>query len=372
VQRSPDVVVAGGGIVGTAIAYRLAKEGRSVVLLEKGEIGREASWAAGGILAPVHLAEYPTPLASLCLASSALYPALIEELRSLSAADPEHRMTGYLILERNDEEARDSRELEAWKRAHEQPAHRLSADEVRAFQPGLADGVRGGLFLPDIAQVRNPRMAVALAEAAQKRGVEIRRNCPLTGFLRVPGRVTGVKTPQGDLLAGTVVLAAGAWSAELLKPLGLSLAVKPIKGQMLLVQAAPDQVRAVVQGGDTYLVPRADGRVLVGSTLEDAGFDKSVTASGLGGLAERGTAILPALGELPLIGSWAGLRPGTPDRLPYLGRSPMEGLLVATGHFRNGILLAPITAELIADLVAGRTPSLDLSPFDPARAVAVA
>jgi len=176
-----------------------------------------------------------------------------------------------------------------------------------------------------------------------------------------------VRTPAGDLYAGTVVLAAGAWSADLLKPLGLSLAVKPVKGQMILVQGAPDLVRAVVQGGDTYLVPRADGRLLVGSTLEDAGFDKSVTPAGVGGLAARGAAILPALGGLPLVGSWAGLRPGTPDRLPYLGRASMEGLIVATGHFRNGILLAPITAELVADLVAGRAPSIDLAPFDPQR-----
>jgi glycine oxidase len=370
--RAPDVVVVGGGIVGTAIAFRLAKEGLAVVLLERGEVGREASWAAGGILAPVHLAEYPTPLAALCTASAALYPALIEELRAHSAVDPEHRMTGFLILERDDAEERASRELETWKRARGQPVRRLAPAELAELQPGLAGPVRGGLFLPDIAQVRNPRMAVALSEAAQKLGVEVRRNTPLTGFLKVPGKVTGVKTALGDLFAGTVVVAAGAWSAELLKPLGITLGVKPIKGQMLLVQGPPDLVRTVVQGGDTYLVPRADGRVLIGSTIEDVGFDKTVTLQGAGGLASRGSALLPELGRFPLIASWAGLRPATPDRLPYLGRTSMEGLLAATGHYRNGILLAPITAELVADLILGRPPSLDLTPFDPQRTAVTA
>ena len=366
-SRSPDVAVVGGGIVGTAVALRLAQEGRRVVLLEKGEIGREASWAAGGILTPVHLAEYPKPLARLCTASAALYPALIDTLRELSAVDVEFRRTGFLILVRDDATALAARELEAHKRAHGQPVEPLTADEVAALQPGLGTAPRSGLFLPDIAQVRNNRMAVALAEAAQKKGVEIRRDAAVTGFLRIPGRVTGVKTTQGDLLAGTVVIAAGSWSGEMLRPLGLSLPVAPVKGQVLLTQAPPGLVRTVVEDGETYLVPRADGRLLIGATLENAGFDKTVTLEAVGTLASRAAAILPALAKLPLVTSWAGLRPSTPDRLPYIGRTSMEGLVVATGHFRNGILLAPITAELVADLLAGRPPSLDLAPFDPLR-----
>ncbi len=365
--RNPDVAVVGGGVVGTAIAWRLAKEGLAVTLLEKGEVGREASWAAGGILTPVHLADYPAPLAALCDASARLYPGLVRELRDSSTSDPEYRVTGFLILERNDAEARHSADLEAFKRRSGQPVERLSLDALRALQPGLGGDVRGGLLLPDIAQVRNPRMAVALAEAAQKKGVEIRRNAAVTGFLRVPGRVNGVRTAQGDVYAGTTVIAAGAWSADVLKPLGLELAVKPIKGQILLTQAAPGLLGPVIEAADTYLIPRADGKILIGSTLEDVGFDKTVTLDAVGSLASRAAAILPALAKLSLVTSWAGLRPSTPDRLPYIGRTSMEGLVVATGHFRNGILLAPITAELVADLLGGRTPSIDLAPFAPLR-----
>jgi glycine oxidase len=165
-----------------------------------------------------------------------------------------------------------------------------------------------------------------------------------------------------------VILAAGSWSGEVLATVGLSLPVKPIKGQILLTQGAPDLLGPIVEGGDAYLVPRADGRILVGSTMEDAGFDKTVTLDGVSGLVARAASILPAIAKLPLLQSWAGLRPSTPDRLPYLGPTPMEGLLMATGHFRNGILLAPITAELVSEIVLGKPPSIPLEPFDPARA----
>ncbi len=365
--RSPDVVVVGGGLVGTAIALRLAGEGLEVTLLERGEIGREASWAAGGILTPVHLAAYPAPLAELCAASARLYPALIDEIRRSTSIDPEYRVSGFLIVERDDEEAGHARTLEAWKREHGQPVERLTREEARERQPGLPDTVRGAILLPDIAQVRNNRLAAALAEMAQKRGAEIRKNAPATGFLRVPGRVTGVKTPHGDVFARTVVLAAGAWSGEVLAPLGIALPVTPIKGQILLAQGEPGLLGPILEGGDTYLVPRADGKILIGSTLEDAGFDKSVTLEGAGGLAARAAALFPPAAKLPLVASWAGLRPSTPDRLPYIGPTPMEGLLVATGHFRNGILLAPITAQLVSEIATGRPPSIPLDPFDPAR-----
>src|SRR5262249_4975244 len=160
-----------------------------------------------------------------------------------------------------------------------------------------------------------------------------------------------------DLYAGTTILAAGAWSSALVRSVGLDLQVKPIKGQMLLAGGPPDFCRHMILDGETYLIPRVDGRIVVGSTLEDVGFDKNVTVAALGDLPARGARLVPELGKLPLIPSWAGLRPATPDRLPYIGRGPVEGLIVATGHYRNGILLAPITAEVVADLLAGHPPS---------------
>ncbi|MBI3857513.1 MAG: glycine oxidase ThiO [Planctomycetes bacterium] len=365
--RSPDVLIVGGGIVGAAIAWRLAKAGAAVTLVEKGPIGREASWAAGGMLTPVHLADYPAALAAACSASLALYEPLCREIAPFSSVDPEFRVTGLLLLVSDDAGDEAARTLEAWKRERAQPVERLSRDEAVALEPQVTPHLRRALRLPDIAQVRNNRMAVALCEAAARKGAEIRPDTPVTGFLRVPGRVNGVKTSRGDFYAGTTVLAAGAWSSELLRPLGLDLKVKPVKGQMLLAGGPPDFCRHMILDGETYLIPRADGRIVVGSTLEDAGFDKSVTIEAVGDIAARAARLLPGLGKLPLLTSWAGLRPGTPDRLPYLGRGPLEGLIVATGHYRNGILLAPITAEIVADLLAGQAPSIDLAPFDPLR-----
>jgi glycine oxidase len=368
--RNPDVVIIGGGIVAGAIAYRLALEKVSVVVLERGEVGRESSFAAGGMLTPIHLAEYPGPLAGLCAASLKLYPPLVAELRALEVTDPEFRTSGLLLLIRDSAGEEAALMLEEWKRKNGQPVERLSAEETLARQPGLSPAVRGSLFLPDIAQVRNNRLVVALFEAAAKLGAEIRVGAAVTGFLRVPGRVNGVKTERGDVYAGTSILAAGAWSGDLVRPLGLDLRTSPVKGQMLLVGPAPDFCRHMILQDETYFIPRSDGRILIGSTLENAGFDKSVTIDAVRSLATRAAMILPAVDRLPLLTSWAGLRPSTPDRLPYLGRTSFEGLLVATGHYRNGILLAPITAELILDLIAGRSPSLSLEPFDPSRPVA--
>jgi glycine oxidase len=365
--KNPDVLVIGGGIVGSAIAWRLAKDGLAVTLLEKGEIGREASWAAGGMLTPVHLADYPPALVDVCGASLALYEPLCREIVAASGVDPEYRVTGLLLLVTDDAGEEAARELEVWKRQRNQPVERLTREEALRAEPKVTPHLRRALRLPDIAQIRNNRMAVALAEGAKRKGAEIRPNTPVTGFLRVPGRVNGVKTPRGDVYAGTTILAAGAWSSELLQPLGLDLKVKPIKGQILLAGGPPDFCRHMILDGESYLIPRADGRILVGSTLEDVGFDKSVILEAIGDLAARGARLMPELGKLPMVTSWAGLRPATPDRLPYLGKGPLDGLIVATGHYRNGILLAPITAEIVADLLAGQPSGIDLTPFDPLR-----
>jgi glycine oxidase len=365
-QMHPDIVVVGGGVVGCAIARELARAGAKVVVVERGEIGREASWAAGGILTPVHLAEYPGPLAGLCRASASLYPSLVEDLRRETSIDIEYRVSGMLMLARNNEDRRAIETLATWKRERGQPVEPV--ESPRDLEPVLASALRGGLLLPDVAQVRNNRVAPALAESARKSGVEVRATCEVTGFTRVPGRITGVKTTRGDILADETVIAAGAWSTDLLGTIGIHIDVHPVRGQMVLLESPPELVKRIMLWSDRYIVPRVDGRLVVGSTIEDVGFDKRVTASGIASILSSALEVAPELARLPVLQTWAGLRPATADRLPYLGRPPeLAGLVLATGHFRNGILLAPITARLTADVIAGRSPSIDLSAFRPDR-----
>ena len=359
--RNPDAIVVGAGIIGGAIAWELAKEGRRVVLFDKGPVGRGASWAAAGLLTPIHLAEYPAPLAALCVDSEKLYESWVREL---AAPEIEYRASGLILMIFDDQDERDAATLEGWKRERGGPVERLDRDALKAVEPLASPEVRRALLLSDVAQVRNHRLTRALAEAARKLGAEIRTDTEVSGFLRVPGRVNGVRTPKGDLFAAETIIAAGAWSGEF----DIGVDVRPVRGQMVLLQGPPDALKRTLLARDAYLIPRADGRVLLGSTLEEAGFDASTTAEGISFLLEHGRRLAPGIGKFAVDATWAGLRPATKDRLPYIGRpAGVEGLILATGHFRNGILLAPVTGKIVADLVAGRTPSCDLGPFRPGR-----
>ena len=357
--RNPDAIVVGAGIVGCAIAWELAKEGRRVVVFDRGQVGREASWAAAGLLTPVHLADYPGPLASLCVESTRIYEAWVKEL---AAPEIEYRVSGLVVMVFDDQDERDAATLEAWKRERGDPVERIASPGD--LEPLASREARRGLLLPDVAQVRNHRLTRALADAARNLGAEFRTESEVAGFLKIPGRINGVRTSKGDLFAAETVVAAGAWSGEL----DVGVDVRPVRGQMVLLKGPPDALGRPLLARDAYLIPRADGHVLLGSTLEEAGFDKSTTADGISFLLDQGKRLAPGIGKFSIAATWAGLRPATPDRLPYLGRpADLEGLILATGHFRNGILLAPVTAKIVADLVAGRPASLDLHPFRPGR-----
>jgi glycine oxidase len=359
-----DVAVVGGGIVGAAVAERLARDGRRVALIERGAVGREASWAAAGLLTPVHPWNYPEPMLRLDAESLAMWPDLAARLAVETGVDVELRATGLLSLIESDEDETEAERRVAWKRAHGERAERLSRAETLAREPLLAPSVRGALWMPDLAQIRNHRAAPALAAAAAKRGAVVMEQTPATGFVEMGGRVTGVRTAAGEVSAGVVVLAAGAWSSSIPGSGARSpLPVTPAKGEMLLLRAEPGALRHMVLAGGQYLVPRTDGRILAGSTVEYAGFDASVTAHGRASIGAAVARMTPSLAAAPVETSWAGLRPDTPDHLPFLGEV-RPGLVAATGHFRSGIMLAPVTAEIVRDAIDGRARG-DLAPFAP-------
>lgn len=341
---SSRIAVVGGGIVGCAAALELARAGHAVTLYERGEIGRESSWAAGGVLTPIHIAEYPGPLAGLCVAAQQRYASFVA---SLEAPEVDFHTCGVMMLLLDDEDERDAAVLEGWRRSQGLPTHRLTSAEALREEPWVTPELRAALVLPEIMQVRNHRLTQAIARAARRAGAELRTNSP-------------VRDPS-VLEADRVVLAAGCWTGEVAP----SIPVAPARGQMILLVAPPGAVRRIILWKDRYLIPRLDGRLLAGSTVEEAGFDKSVTDEGLSSIRASMRRMIPKTGELPTETTWAGLRPRLPDRLPVI--DAVGKLIYVTGHFRNGILLGPITGVLVRELVEGRPPSVDLSPFRAAR-----
>jgi glycine oxidase len=353
-----DVLLIGGGAVGLACAAKLAERGLRVGVVERGPLGAEASSAAGGILAPQCEAHGPGAMLDLCLRSRALWPAFARELAA-TGIDPAYRDDGTVALALDDTDAEALARRIAWQREAGLPVEELTADALHALEPALAPARLAARF-PDDHQVDNVRVVQALIQAARRAGVAILAT-DAHRVVGAHGRVTGVAVDGAVLEAQKVVITAGSWSAQL----GAN-AVKPVRGQMIELAVTPP-MRHVVFGDGGYLVPRKDGRLLCGSTEEHTGFDKSVTAEGLERQRVRLARLCPSLAAEPTARSWSGLRPGTPDGLPLLGPGTLEGLFVASGHFRNGILLLPATASIVTDLCTGARPSLDLAPFSPQR-----
>lgn len=359
-RDAETVTIVGAGIVGLTTALALSDAGLAVRVVERGAVGREASWAGGGILCPLHPWRYPDAVQALAWRAAAAYPALAERLAVATGIDPEWTPSGLLILDGDEAAAR------AWSRRWDQPAAICTPAEVATLEPALACANRPAVRLAAVAQVRNPRLLRALAQALEARGVAIHTRCPVQRLQVAAGRVVALETGTGLLATdGPVVVAAGAWSAGLLAPLGAPLPVAPIKGQMLLFEAAPGLIRHVVLQTDRYAVPRRDGRVLFGSTVEQAGFDTATDAATREQLQADAVRLIPALAKARLAAHWAGLRPGSPEGIPVVGRHPaLRNLWVNAGHFRNGVLLAPATAELLVDRLLGRVPALDPAPYD--------
>jgi glycine oxidase len=359
-----DVVIVGGGVVGLAIAYALAREGLCPKVLDRRELGREASWAGAGLIPPDADGSAETPNLGLRSWSAGLYPAWSAGLLEETGIDVGYRRTGGVDVAFTDQEDQALRAAAGRWRVAGIACERLAPVDVKRIEPELNPDVTAVYFLPDRAQVRNPRLLRALIAAIDQRGGRLEPWRGVTGFEVQRGRVTTVRTTTGDLACGTLVMAAGAWSGPLLEPIGVCAPTPPVKGQIVLLRSARPLLKRIVEHAKNYLVPRDDGRILVGATEENAGFDTRTTASGVRELLDHAVRLCPILGQAEVEAAWAGLRPGSLDARPYICRAPgLDNVIVATGHKRAGLQLAPATALLVADLVLGRPPRLDLGPF---------
>ena len=358
-----DVIVIGGGVMGCLTALNLLEAGARVLLLERQWAGREASWAGGGIVSPLYPWRYGPPVQALAAWSQGFYPRLGAQLAEQTGIDPEVSACGLMWLDHAEQD-----QALRWAAEHGQPLRRVDADFIYRQVPALAPGYQSALWQDDLANVRNPRlMAALLARLQADRNFTLMQQCAATELLVDAGRVEGVLTSTGVYRAGAVVLAAGAWSGEWLASLGLELPVKPVKGQMQLYRCEPDWLPSMVLHEGRYAIPRRDGHVLIGSTLEHSGFDASTTREGFASLRESAVKLLPKLAEQQPVGQWAGLRPGSPDGVPYIGEVPgASGLWLNAGHYRNGLVLAPASCRLAADLILNRSPDIDPAPYAPA------
>jgi glycine oxidase len=367
-DRAADVLIVGGGVIGCAIARRAARDGLSVVVLERGTPGMEASWAAAGMLSPLAEADEPGPFLDLLIRAREMYPAYAAALRDETGLDVSYSDAGTLYAALREE---DEAELEArwrWQSAAGFPLERLTAREAREAEPALSPAVRAALRFPGDHQVDSRALGAALWAAAARAGAEFRLGAHAVRLLRDGGRATGVECAGGErIAAGAVALAGGAWAGRM-EGLPRRVPVEPVHGQLLALQAAPPLFRHVVDTPRCYLVPRASGRLIVGATVERTGDRKAVTPWGLRRLIDGAVEAAPALEHAPLAETWSGLRPGTPDGLPILGRDPeVPNLVYATGHFRNGILLTPLTGERVGALLSRGEWCADLAPFGIAR-----
>jgi glycine oxidase len=363
-MKTADVLIIGGGIIGCSIALELARTRVRVLLLERDRIGCEASGEAAGYLAPQAEGVAPGPFLDLCLKSRAMFGPLQEMLREETGIEIEYLRSGALSLLLTEEDEAHAQRLLEEQKGHGLAIERWDRAQVLEAQPHVTPAVRGALYFPDDHQVQNARMVRALYHAGTRRGARYVEGSPVTGVVRKGDRVTGVRSLAETYHADKVVIAAGAWSGTLGELVRHEIPIRPARGQLLSLHTRGEVLRHILFGREAYLVPRANGEVVVGSTVEFAGFEKHVTAAGVEGLLAAATRLVPALGSWQLLKAWAGFRPWTPDELPYLGALPgSPGLYIASGHFRKGILLAPVTGHLMAQLLRDQEPSLSLSPF---------
>jgi glycine oxidase len=362
-------IIIGGGIIGASCAWRLAAEGVEVTVLERGRLGQEASWAAAGLIGPQGEAEEPGPFFDLCMAGKESFDRSVERLTKESGVDPEYDHQGMLYVAFTEHERDELAGRARWQRAAGGKVEELSTAQALKIAPALSPKVIYALHLPTNWRTDNRKLTQAYVAAASKAGAEFREGVRIDSIATKDGRASGVVAHGGETIAGDVIInAAGSWASELRGLEADKIRFFPIRGQILCFDTRPGAIEPSLFSTRGILVPRRDGRLIAGSIFEDAGFNKTLTLGGMTHILRAACELVPSLSELPFREAWTGLRPAADDLMPVIGASPsVPNVFYACGHFRSGILLSSLTGEVIADLVKGRAPKIDLAPFTPVR-----
>ena len=367
-MKNYDVAIIGGGLIGGAIAWELARHGLQVVVLDRQQPGREASWAAAGILSASPESPEAIPLVPLFKSSLGLYPQFVAAVEEATGRSVGYRREGAIEAFFAGDARRELSTFVALNHGLGLAAEALPVEEARELEPALSDEPHAAALLPDEASVDNRLLTEAVLAAAARAGAEIHGGAAVERLMRTGGRVSGVVAGGETVAAANVVLAAGCYSSQI-GELARYAPTRPVRGQMVALRSDRVNVRRVLRSEHGYLVPRDDSQLIAGSTTENVGYEKGVTAGGVEQILHAALKIAPRLAEAAIVETWSGLRPGTPDHLPILGPTDLEGLLIATGHYRNGILLAPVTARLVREWITeGNTP-LAVEGFSPMRFV---
>ena len=355
----PEVIIIGGGIIGMLTARELHNAGAGVLVIERGPLGGESSWAGGGIISPLYPWRYSDSVNQLAEISKTLYPGLAQQLQQESGVDCELITSGLLFTSLEEQQ-----QAESWARAWSVNLQTITdAQQIHEIEPRVSAAIDSGLWLSDIMQIRNPKLVKAMKGSFNALGIKYLEHTPVEALMNEAGIIRGVKTATDTYMADKVIVASGAWSSGFIKS-EKNVAIEPVKGQMIMFKGEPGLIRRMVLSSGHYIIPRKDGRVLAGSTLERTGFNKAITDEATVELRRAAVEIIPALGEMEIERQWAGLRPGTEQGIPYICMHPdIEGLYINAGHYRNGVVLGAASARLMVELVQGSKLSIDPAPY---------
>ena len=353
------MIIIGGGIIGMLTARELHNAGVDVLVIERGPLGGESSWAGGGIISPLYPWRYSRSVNRLAEISKTIYPGLAQQLQHESGVDCELITSGLLFTD-----LKERQQAESWAREWSVDLQVITdAHRLHEIEPQVSTAIDCGLWLPDIMQIRNPKLVKAMKGSFDELGIKYHEHTPVDELIVEAGVIKGVKTATDTFTADKVIIASGAWSSGFIKH-EKNVAVEPVKGQMIMFRGEPGLIKRMVLSSGHYIIPRKDGRVLAGSTLERTGFDKTVTADAMVELKRAAVEIVPALADMEVERQWAGLRPGTEQGIPYICAHPdIAGLYINAGHYRNGVVLGAASVRLMTEMVMGQKTSLDPAPY---------